>query len=79
MCGLTIKSHDIVPQSSLKIYKMYGEVIKFIENPMKNWRVELTAGGKNLSWGENSVSDLPGWCDITITICISNDAIQLHI
>ena len=42
-----------VPQSwlidRLKIYKISGEVIKFIENTMDNWRVELTGGGKSLT------------------------------
>ena len=44
------KTYDIVPQrwiiDCLKIYKIYNEVIKFIEETMKNWRVELTAGEK---------------------------------
>ena len=31
------------------MYMISGEVIKFIENAMKNWRVELTAKGKNLT------------------------------
>ena len=33
----------------LKMYKISGEVIKFIENTMKNRKVELTAGGKSLT------------------------------
>ena len=33
----------------LKMYKISGEVIKIIENTMRNWTVELTAGGKSLS------------------------------
>ena len=28
------------------MYKISDEVINFIENTMKTWRVELTAGGK---------------------------------
>ena len=28
------------------MYKILHEVKKFIEKAMKNWRVELTAGGK---------------------------------
>ena len=47
------KAYDTVPQSwiinCLKIYKIYEEVIKFIEQTMKNWRVELTAGGKSIA------------------------------
>ena len=30
------------------MYKISGDVIKVIKNTMKNWRVELTAGGKSL-------------------------------
>ena len=33
----------------LKMYKISGEVIKFIENTMENWRFELTAGDKSLT------------------------------
>ena len=44
--------YDMVPQSwiinCLKIYKISHEIISFIEKTMKNWRVELTAGGKKL-------------------------------
>ena len=40
----------MVPQSwiinCLKMYKISYEIINFIEKIMKNWRVELTAGGK---------------------------------
>ena len=43
----------MIPQSwiidCLKIYKIYGEAIKFIENTTKNWRVKLTTGGKSLA------------------------------
>ena len=43
------KAYDIVPQSwiinCLKMYKISHEIINFIEKNMKNWRVELTAGG----------------------------------
>ena len=31
------------------MYKISDEVIKFIENTMKNWRVELTVKGKSLA------------------------------
>ena len=44
---------DMILQSWIiycfKMYKISDEVINFIENTMKNWRVELTAGGKSLS------------------------------
>ena len=43
----------MVPQSwiinCLKMYKISNETIYFIEKTMKNWRVELTAGGKSLA------------------------------
>ena len=46
-------AYDIVPQSwiinCLKMYKISHEIINFIEKNMKNWRVELTAGGKSLA------------------------------
>ena len=34
------------------MYKIFGGVIKFIEDTMKNWRVDLTAGGKSLTKGK---------------------------
>ena len=62
---------------SLKMYKI-SKVIRFIENTMENWRVELTAGGKSLTkvkiwrgiFQENVLSPL--------TICNSHDATQSH-
>ena len=52
--GLTTKRHVIWPPESwmidrLKMCKIYGGVIKFIENTMENYWVEQTAGGKTLS------------------------------
>ena len=45
------KVYDIVAQSGiidcLKMYKLSGEVIKFIENTLENRRVELIAGDKS--------------------------------
>ena len=32
-----------------KMYKISGEVIKFNENIMENWRVEVKVGGKSLA------------------------------
>ena len=53
--GLT-KAYNIVPQSQiidcLKKYKISNKVIKFIKESMKNWRVELTIGGKSLAEGK---------------------------
>ena len=44
------KAYDMVPQSwilhCLKMYKISHEVIKFIEQNMKTWRVEVTARGR---------------------------------
>ena len=31
------------------MYKIFGEEIKFIENAMENWRVELTAVGQSFA------------------------------
>ena len=36
----------------LKKYKISDEVIKFIENTMKNWRVKQKVGGKSLAEGK---------------------------
>ena len=44
------KIDDMAPQSwiidCLKMFKIADKVIKFNEETMKNWIVELTAGGK---------------------------------
>ena len=54
------KTYDIVPQSWIikcpKMYKISGEVIKFIGNTMENWSGELTTGGKNLGEGKSTES-----------------------
>ena len=43
----------MVPQSyikdCLKRYKISDEVLKFIEDTMKDWKVEQTSGGKSLA------------------------------
>ena len=43
----------MVPQiwiiNCLKMYKISNDVINFIEKTMKNWKAELTAGGKSLA------------------------------
>ena len=44
--GLALQSWIIYCHN---LYKISGRVIKFIKNTMKNWRVELTAGGKSLT------------------------------
>ena len=47
------KAYDMLPQSwilhCLKMYKISHEVINFIEQIMKTWRVELTAGGRSIA------------------------------
>ena len=47
------KAYDMVPQSwilhCLKMYKISHEVIKFIEQTMKTWKVELTSGGRSIA------------------------------
>ena len=47
------KAYDMVPQiwilHCLKMYKISHEVINFIEQTMKTWRVELTAGGRRIA------------------------------
>ena len=47
------KAYDMVLQSwiinCLKMYKISHEVINFIDEIMKTWRVELTAGGRILA------------------------------
>ena len=44
------KAYDMLPKiwilHCLKMYKISHEVINFIEQTMKTWKVELTAGGK---------------------------------
>ena len=71
------KACDMVPQSwvidCLKMYKISDEVTKFIEETMKNLRVELTAGRKCLT--EVKIRR----CPITNSICNSNDTTQSHI
>ena len=47
------KAYDMVPQKwilhCLKMYKISHEVMKFIKQIMKTWRVELTAVGRSLA------------------------------
>ena len=55
------------------MYKISNEIIKFIEKVVKNWKVELTAGGKGLAQVKIQ-SYFPGrWA-----ICGSDDATQSH-
>ena len=41
------KAYDMVPQNCLKMYKISLEVINFIEETIKTWTVELTAGERS--------------------------------
>ena len=47
------KAYDMLPKSwilhCLKMYKISHEVMNFIKQTMKTWRVELTAGGRSLA------------------------------
>ena len=47
------KAYDMVPQSwkidCLKMYKISGKIIKFMENTTEMRRVKLTAGEKSLT------------------------------
>ena len=61
----------------LAMYKITDEVIKFIEETMKNWRVELIEGETSLT-GENSQRYIPRRCTITIIICNSDDTTHSH-
>ena len=50
----------------LKMYKIPNEIIKFIENTMKNWTVELTTEGKSfaevkIQWGKFQREELSLW------------------
>ena len=69
-------AYDTAPQSSLKMYKIPGQVIQFIEKTMQTWRVELTPGGKSLAEVKDPKRHIPGRC--TITICDSHDTTQQH-
>ena len=59
------------------MYKIFGEVIKVIENTMENSRMELTAEGKNFA-DVNIQRNSPGRCSITTTICNNDDATESH-
>ena len=47
------KAYDMVPQiwiiHCLKMYKISHEVVNFIEQTMKTWRMELTEGGRRIA------------------------------
>ena len=53
------------------MYRIVGDVIKFIENMIQKQE-------EKFNWGENPESYLPGRCVITITICNCDDPIQSH-
>ena len=47
------KAYDMLPQNwilyCLIMYKISHGVINFIEQTMKTWRVQLTAGGRSIA------------------------------
>ena len=58
------------------MYKICGEIIKFIEDAMEKLESGTDNGGKQLSRGENLEKYLPGRWAITITICNNDDVTQ---
>ena len=75
------KAYDIVPQSwminCLKMYKISGEVIKFIENTIKKLERRTDhSRRKKPNRGKNPDMNLTGGYAITIIICKSDDAIR---
>ena len=71
MAGIDYKkAYDMVPQSwilhYLKMYKISHEVINFIEQTMKTWRVELTAGGRSIGETKIQRGIFPRRCTLTI-------------
>ena len=46
-------ANDMVPESwkidCQKMYKIFDKIINFITETMKNWKTELTVGGKALA------------------------------
>ena len=72
---------DIIKQTwiieCLTMYKISNKVINFISKAIKNWKVQLSAGGKNLR-RENSKRYLPEKFTLATTNCYSNDATQLQ-
>ena len=52
-------------------HKVYREYHGNMQSEIDSWR-------KNLSWGENPVIYIPGRSAITIIICYSDDATQIH-
>ena len=61
---------------SLKMYKIAEQVVRFIEETMQAWRVEMTAGEKRLALVKMQIGTFQWGCTITITICYSHDVIQ---
>ena len=60
------------------MYKILDKVINFIEKNMKTRRVELRAGGGDISLSEDPKKDIPGRCTVAITICNCHNATQPH-
>ena len=84
MSGFDYKNaNDIVPQiriiNYLKMYKLFNDVIKFIEETMETIAIGSDSRRKMLSWDENPTRDLPARSAIVISSCYRNDAPQPHI
>ena len=60
-----------------KVNDISDKDTKFITQAMKNWKLELTAGGK-LSLSENPERYLLGRCTFTISICNSDNTTHLE-
>ena len=60
------------------MYKISGEVVKFIENTMKKRWVELSAGGKSLAEVKIQREIFPEDSLSSLLFCYNDDATQLH-
>ena len=60
------------------MYKISGEVTKFIENITENWRVKLSAGRKSSTKMKIMRGIFQGDALFTITIRNSDDATHSH-
>ena len=63
---------------SLKMYKIFDKIIKFITEAKNKPESGNDSIRKNFSKGENTERYLPGRCTFTITICNCNYTIQSH-
>ena len=73
MAWIDYKKYSMV----FKMYKTTDEVIKFIEETLKDCKVKLTEEEKNYLW-KNSERYIQGRCTITINICNRYGSTQSH-